>query len=351
MDREQQVPITPALGRWLRASTNADGPFSLQPLAGGNSNETLLVQSGSDEWVLRRPPRLSIAAGANNLAREHRVIAAVYTAGVRVPRPIAFASGETTNSDSNADAAELGPLFLMERIDGVSITDELPSGYPDADTSAASFGNELVDHLARLHAVDWTAAGLSDFGRPEQYLERQLQRLAQRYQSQKVRELPHFDALTDWLVQHLPPEHAPAVIHGDYHLDNTLFSPREPRLEAIIDFELSTIGDPLVDVGLLLAFWGPQRPSIPAMPHVQAVTRTPGAPTRRSLAERYAAASERDTSHVAWYAAFAFWKLASIVEGAYAQFLRGETDTEYARNLEHDVPRLVSEAWELRAGL
>ena len=213
-------------------------------------------------------------------------------------------------------------------------TDTLPAAYPDPPAAAQSFGTELIDNLAQVHAVDWRAAGLGDFGRPEQYLERQLQRLAERYESQKVREVPHFDALTSWLQQNPPPAQTPGIIHGDYHLDNTLFSPRAPRLEAIIDFELSTIGDPLVDLGLLLAFWGPDRPSTPAMAHVQAVTRTHGAPSRRDLAQRYAATSSRDVSNVAWYAAFAFWKLAAIVEGAYAQFLRGETSTEYARNLE-----------------
>ena len=242
-------------------------------------------------------------------------------------------------------------MMLMEYVDGVSITDTLPTGYPAPIEAADGFGTELVDALVGIHRVDWLAAGLEGFGRPEQYLQRQVERLRKRYTDQKVREVPWFDELADWLANNIPPIQAPGIIHGDYHLDNTLFDRSGPRLRAVIDFELSTIGDPLVDLGLLLAFWGPDRPARRAMPRIQAVTNVAGAVSRRDLAERYASTSGRNVDHLGWYMAMAFWKLAAIVEGAYAQLVRGETDTVYARALEFDVPLLVAQAWDLRLGV
>jgi aminoglycoside phosphotransferase (APT) family kinase protein len=160
-----------------------------------------------------------------------------------------------------------------------------------------------------------------------------------------VRELQAFERLAQWNGSNLPPEQPTALFHGDFHLDNCLMTPGPPiAVAGIIDWEMASIGDPLVDLGLLLAFWGDERPAEPAIPWVQAVTRSAGAPARRELAERYALRSGRSVEAIDWYMAFAFWKLAAIVEGAYAQHVHGMLDTAYARELETDVPRLLSEA-------
>jgi aminoglycoside phosphotransferase (APT) family kinase protein len=326
------------LETWLTEVTGDAGPFHLRRLAGGNSNETLLVESSTGQRrVLRRPPAATIAAGANDLAREHRVLTALHAAGAPVPQVLA----------PLADAEPLGPMILMEWIDGISLTDQLPASY--GTESASRIGEALIDALVQIHSVDWNEAGLDGFGQPDGYLTRQVDRLGARYERQSVRPLPDADWLGTWLRDNMPTSPPPTVIHGDYHLDNTLFDPRAPALRVVIDFELSTLGDPLTDLGLLLAFWGERTAPI-AMPRIQAVTRSADAPSRRALAERYEAASGRSVDDLAWYLAYAFWRLAGIVEGAYAQLVRGEADSEYARALETDVPALLAEARTFASG-
>jgi aminoglycoside phosphotransferase (APT) family kinase protein len=206
-------------------------------------------------------------------------------------------------------------------------------------------GHAAVDALARLHSAPWRDIGLADFGRPEGFLDRQVKRWAGQLENYRTRELPWFDELAAWLAANRPPDGEPGILHGDFHLDNTLMSRSAPiAVEAIIDWEMATIGDPLLDLGLLLAFWGPDRPSDPAMPRVQGVSRVDGAPTRAELASAYEEKSGRSVEHVHWYMALAFWKLAAIVEGAYAQFVDGRLDSRYAQELEHDVPALLREA-------
>src|SRR5258708_4111512 len=212
--------------------------------------------------------------------------------------------------------------------DAVPLTDTLPQAYGD-DTAATltCIGNEAVDALAELHTVDWRAAGLGDFGRPENFLERQVPRWRRQYESYKCRELPRFAQVAAWLESHRPPDQPAAILHGDMHLDNSLYDAHRPLLRAIVDWEMATIGDPLLDVGLLLGFWGP-RPIDPcAMPQVQAITRTPAAPTPAHLTERYARRTGRDVQHIDWYLALALCKLAAIVDGAYAQHLAGRLPT------------------------
>jgi aminoglycoside phosphotransferase (APT) family kinase protein len=209
----------------------------------------------------------------------------------------------------------------------------------------AAVGEAAIDALVALHGVDWRAAGLDDFGRPEGFLERQVGRWRGHFERHRVRELPDFDRVAAWLDANPPAPQEPALIHGDFHLDNCLFATRPPaRVAAIVDWEIATIGDPLLDLGLLLGFWGNERPDRPAMPWVQALTRVPGAPSRADLAARYATATGRSVDALPWYMALAFWKLAAIIEGAYAQYLEGKLDSDYARGLGTNVPALLAEA-------
>ena len=325
-------PMVPeALAHWLEQSLADPGPFQLQRLSGGNSNETLRLESAQGTRVLRRPPAATISPSAHAMEREHRVLRAIEGRGVPAPRPLAVAT----------DPAVPGaPVLVMEHVDGVPLTTELPKGW-----SARAVGEAAVDALAALHTVDWRDAGLEDFGRPDGFLERQVGRWRGQYEHYAVRELEHFAPVAAWLDANRPPDAAPALLHGDFHLDNCLFTADpDVRVAAIIDWEMATIGDPLLDLGLLLAFWGDERPAEPAMPRVQGCTRAVGAPSRALLAARYAERSERSVEHLDWYMALAFWKLAAIVEGAYAHHVAGDLDTPYARELERDVPALLAEA-------
>jgi aminoglycoside phosphotransferase (APT) family kinase protein len=328
----------PALHHWLAAHLGTPGPFELQPISGGNSNETALLTAPSGRWILRRPPAAAISATANDLGREFRVLSALAYQDVPAPRAIAFAAaGEVTERS----------CLLMEYSPGHPLTDRWPDDWPAAAT-IGQVGRAAIESLAALHRVDFEAAGLSGFGRPAGYLARQVARWRGQYEQHRVRDLPLFDELGDWLEGNRPAEGPPAILHGDFHLDNCLITPGPPtRVSAIIDWELATVGDPLVDLGLLLGFWGTDRARPIAMDRVQALSRRADAPGRRELADYYTALTERPTQALTFYMVLAFFKLAAIVEGAYARYLSHDVDSPYARALGADVPRLLHDAAHL----
>ncbi|MGE0066492.1 MAG: phosphotransferase family protein [Solirubrobacterales bacterium] len=328
------VPAT--LSAWLQTTLGDPGPFELTPLGGGNSNETLELRSPAARRILRRPPAAAIAPSAHNVAREDRILRALEGSGVPAPRPGAVCE--------DASVFEV-PFLVMEAVDGVAVTEALPSAYPPSPQALPQVGERVVEALADLHAVPWRQVGLADFGRPEGFLERQVERWQRQLDGYRFRELPYHAELAGWLAAERPQAGEPAIMHGDFHLDNCLISAAEPiGVTAIIDWEMATIGDPLLDLGLLLAFWGPDRPERPAMPRVQAASRLPGAPSREALAAHYAERSGRSIERLDWYMALAFWKLATIVEGAYAQYTEGKLRSRYARELGDDVPALLAEA-------
>lgn len=334
--------VEPALAHWLSEHLGQPGPWELRRLAGGNSNETCLLRNTDSEFVLRRPPRHALSASAHSVAREHRLLAALQDTAVPVPR--AFALCEDP-------AVPAAPFLLMEHIPGaVAITDELPAAYRADPNALTAVADEIVDALAAIHLLDWRAAGLDGFGRPEGFLERQVQRWFRQWQKIERRPLPAMPRLAAWLEHHRPEAGRPALMHGDFHLDNCLFSAAEPRALAVIDWETATIGDPLMDLGLLLAFWGERELTHPGMPGVQGVSRAPGAPPREHLLDRYAQVTGTSLWHIDYYRCLALFKLAAITEGAYTQYLDGELRTEYAAALEHDVPALLAEACAI-AGL
>lgn len=320
---------------WLEREAKIPGPLTAQRVGGGNSNATFLLRGPAGSFILRRPPAAALSGTAHSMAREHRVLRALAETEVPAPRPVAFCDDQDVTG---------APFLVMEHVDGVSITDRLPADYEPGAGSVRRLGEEMVDGLAALHRLDWQAAGLGDFGRPEQFLERQVSRWTKQYESHAVRDLPRFAQVGEWLEAKRPAQWTAGLMHGDFHLDNCLYSPTEPRLMAIIDWELATIGDPLLDLGLALAFWGSRPIDPPAMPQIQGVSRDASGPERDELAARYAERSGRFPDDLAWYMALALWKLAAIVEGAYAQYLDGRLRTDYARRLGDDVPRLLEEA-------
>jgi aminoglycoside phosphotransferase (APT) family kinase protein len=328
--------VRPALAAWLAGRTGDPGPFRLRPLAGGNSNETAELTSPTGRWVLRRPPATLTSPRSNDLSREFRILDALAGQRVRAPRAIAYTDDRSVSPVS---------CLVMEHVEGVALKDAWPSRWRPGPDTIGLLGHSAVEALADLHRVDWRARGLEDFGRPAGYLARQVARWRSQYELNQVRDLPLFERVGDWLEGNRPQETEPAIIHGDFHLDNMLAvaEPR-PRVAAIIDWELSTIGDPLVDLGLLLAFWGTDRTDPPAMPAIQGLSRLPSAPGRCELADHYSELTGRSTEALHFYMALAFFKLAAIVEGAYARFLAGDRDSDYARALADDVPRLLADA-------
>jgi aminoglycoside phosphotransferase (APT) family kinase protein len=233
----------------------------------------------------------------------------------------------------------------------VAITGELPPAYANDAPTLNRLGEELVDAIAAVHALDWRTLGIEGPANPSGYVHKQVERWLKVRAEDAVRDLPLIAEIGRWLLARLPTAPRAAVMHGDFHLDNTLFRRDAPVLAAIIDWELATIGDPLTDLALMLAFWGPRRVDPPGFAFVQQVTRSvPGLVSREALAARWSSATGIDAGELDYYLVFALWRLASIVEGAYVLYRKGLVADVYSRNLEHDVPALLLEA-ALRAGL
>lgn len=324
---------------WFQAETGIDvdaGRASLRRLSGGNSNVTLLLEDGTGRWVVRRPPLHALDPSAHSMSREWTVLSALRGTAVPAVHALAYCR----------DPELLGAEFLVLEMvpDAVSVLEVLPPAYPTGAAALAPLGYALVDALAELQGLDWVGAGLTGFGRPAGFLQRQVPRWEAQYRRNQVRDLPVFDRVTQWLREHLPPDQEPGILHGDYHLDNCLFAAARPELLAVVDWEMATVGDPLVDVGLCTAFWGPRPSDPPAMPPIQGVSRAAGAPGRAELVARYADRTGRDVTHIGWYQAFALWKLAVVIEAAWGQHVRGELRTPYTAALERDVPLMFDEA-------
>ena len=321
---------------WALRETGLAGAEPGERLGGGNSNVTQIVRHDGGRAVLRRPPDNAISASAaNGVRREFGMLQSLHGRAA-VPRALGFCD----------DASVLGqPFLLVEHIDGVSITTELPAAYARNSATLESLGTGLVDGIAAVHAIDWREVGIDAPAGADTFLEKQLERWLKVRAADPVRELPLLEQVANWLRQHLPAARNVSIAHGDFHLDNTLFRRDRPELAAIIDWELATVGDPLTDLGLMLAFWGPRRVESPGFDFVQQVTRQGiPAPSRESLADRWSLATGHAIESLDYYVVFALWRLAAIVEGAWALRVRGLVSDEYSRRLEHDVPALFEEA-------
>lgn len=330
------------LAAWLAANLGLEDAAPGRRLGGGNSNVTQLVTHRGGQVVLRRPPDNAISASAaNGVRREHRMLQAL-AGRARVPRPLGFCD----------DAGVIGqPFVIVEFVDGVAITGELPPAYANDAATLNRIGEELVDAIAAVHSLDWRTLGLEAPSSPAAYVQKQVERWLKVRAQDAVRDLPLVEEVGRWLLAGLPAAPRAAVMHGDFHLDNTLFRRDAPALAAIIDWELATIGDPLTDLALMLAFWGPRQVDPPGFAFVQQVTRgVPGLVSHEALAARWSRATGIDAGGLDYYLVFALWRLASIVEGAYVLFRRGLVADAYSKNLEHDVPALLLEAAQ-RAGL
>ncbi|MEU9126418.1 phosphotransferase family protein [Streptomyces sp. NPDC048506] len=287
------------------------GPLRGELIEGGRSNLTYRITDGDSHWVLRRPPLGHVLATAHDMRREHRVISALHPTPVPVPEALLLCE----------DEAVIGaPFYVMELVEGVPYrtAGQLAALGPDRTRQVVL---SLVDTLVELHAVDPQAVGLADFGRPDGFLERQLRRWGKQLAASRNRELPGIDELHQALGRALPASPAPAVVHGDYRLDNVLVG-ADDTITAVLDWEMSTLGDPLTDLGLLAMYSADLE--LPRSP-VSTTSGAPGHPSPDELIERYAARSGRDTSSIAWYTAFAWFKLAVILEGIHYRFTLGQT--------------------------
>jgi aminoglycoside phosphotransferase (APT) family kinase protein len=332
LQREPLLVLEP-LAAFLDARGIGSGELRAAPIGDGHSNVTYLLERDGDErFVLRRPPRGPLAPSTHDVLREARLLDLLAPTGVPVPPVLATGDDETVIG---------APFYVMPFIPGHVLTTELPAGFDNP----AAIGDALVDALAALHAVPLEGP-LAGFGRPDGYLERQLRRFGGLLETNATRPLPDLEAVAEWLARHRPSTSASTVVHGDYRLGNAMLHPA-PRVAAILDWEMSTLGDPLADVGYLTAMWAQADDPDDPMFALSRVTRGPGFASRERLAERYTQRTGRDTSDLRWYQVLAIWKAAIFLEGSYRRHQAGSTDDPYFARLTEGVPQLARRALAL----
>lgn len=312
----------------------------------GYSNETFFITWGSDQLVLRRPPRGAFLPTAHDVLREYRILSALEGKGARTPEPVLACE------DPDVIGTE---FYLMEKMDGHVIRTELPEVY-QPETMHAAIGTELVDALAELHAIDWDDTELEQIGYPDGYLERQVDRWQDQWErtrerTEEVRTVPTLDEVGERLNALIPDPQPTTVVHGDYKLDNVVYDGTPPRLVGILDWEMATLGDPLADVGWMLSFWRePEDPTEDVLSFEPRMTEQEGFPTRDELIDRYEAKTDVTVTNLDWYVAFSIWKLAILLEGSYARHLAGQTDDPFFAQMEDGVPTLAKRALDVLQG-
>ena len=329
--------LGPWFGSHVEGATGA--PLHAELIAGGRSNLTYVIGDGTHDWVLRRPPLGHVVETAHDMRREYRVLAGLGSTDVPVPEVLAFGDDDTLIG---------APFYVMERVEGqiLRTRDEVAALSP---TEARACSECLVDVLARLHSVDYEAVGLGDFGHPDGFLARNLARWGKQWQANKTRELPALDEVARRLETALPPSGPPGIVHGDYRLDNTMLAADDPgRIAAVLDWEMSTLGDPLTEVGLLLVYWGDSAQL--AVLAAQGVGDVPGFLSRDEVVARYAEHSGRSVTHLDFYVVLAMYKLAIIVEGINARYLMGKTLGEGFAERGTIVAALAEQALEVAQG-
>jgi aminoglycoside phosphotransferase (APT) family kinase protein len=322
---------------WARSALPQLGDaWSAEVVSGGLSNLTYRVRGEGGTVIVRRPPLGRLLPSAHDMAREHRVLSALAPTDVPVPQVLALCE----------DPDVLGaPFYAMAEVPGTVYREP-------AQTAALTPGqrralaNDLVDVLARIHRVDLDATGLRDFGRPEGYVERQLRRWTAQWEASRTRDVEGMAELLDALALERPADGETTLVHGDYRLDNTLVTQPGgiPAVAAVVDWELSTLGDPLADLAMWLTYWSGPGEDGTAVPVARGLTALEGFPTGDELAERYAALTGRDLSHLAFYRAFTDWRLAVILEGVHARYLAGKSVGEGYDRVGPAVPLLVERA-------
>jgi len=302
---------------WLAA--NVAGlrlPLSFALITGGHSNLTYCVTDAAGrKVVLRRPPLGAVLATAHDMGREHRIISSLAGSGVPVPPALGLCSDAAVNG---------APFYVMAFVEGVvlDLGSTVEKHIPRLE-DRRGLGRHVIEVLALLHSVDVDAIGLGDLGRREGYITRQLKRWSTQWEQSKTRELPAMEQVYEALSSGIPEQHGSGVVHGDYRLGN-LLTGKHARIAAVLDWELCTLGDPLADLGYLMNNWAEPGESGPeARGAALAPTVAGGFPSRREMQGHYAALTGRDVSHVDYYRAFSYWRLAAIVEGVLARYLKG----------------------------
>ena len=325
----EEIDVEALSGFLAERLPSLDGELSVEQFPGGFSNLTYLVRAGTRELVLRRPPFGSKVRSAHDMGREFRVLEGLAEAFPKAPRPLAYCE----------DVAILGvPFYLMDRVQGVILRTRMPVESAPEPKLMTRVGESLVDTLAELHAVDYQAAGLGELGRPDGYVERQVAGWRKRYAAAQTDEVEAMDTVGSWLAENQPSTSDSALIHNDFKYDNLVLDRDDwSRVLAVLDWEMATLGDPLMDLGTTLAYWV-EADDPPALLALQlSPTTLPGNLSRAEVAERYASASGRQLGELVFYYVYGLFKIAAIIQQIYYRYRSGHTSDPRFANLQHGV--------------
>ncbi len=326
------------LGPWLRQHVEGfSAPFKISPFVGGQSNPTYLIESPAGRYVLRRKPGGKLLPSAHAVDREYRVIAALAGTQVPVARARALCVDETVIGTA---------FYVMDYVEGRIFWEDALPEVPAKERRAIY--NELNRVLAALHAVDFRAVALSDYGKPDRYVERQVARWTKQYRASETESIDAMERLIDWLPRHVPPEEEPCIVHGDYRLDNVIFHPQEPRILAVLDWELSTLGNPLVDFAYLCSRWHAPATQFRSLGGLDLDALN--IPTEREFVADYCRRRGRapvDPKTWAYYLAFNMFRMAGILQGVLARALQGNASSATAFETGRRARPLAEQAWRL----
>lgn len=319
-----------------------EAPIQVRQFRSGYSNLTYLVRVGDRELILRRPPFGSQVATAHDMEREYRVLSRLQPLWDKAPPPLVLCQ----------DPAVLGaPFYLMERVRGMILRRDPPPGIELDPDTARGLSKTLVDTLVELHGLDLEATGLGELGKPEGYVERQVRGWTERYQGSKTDDIPQIEQVAERLAARLPEvagQGDAAFVHNDFKYDNLVLDPAEPtRVLAVLDWEMATVGDPLLDLGTSLGYWVEADDPEPLQRFRFGPTHLPGSLTRREIAERYAEGSGRDLSHLDFHYAFGLFKIAVIAQQIYYRYVQGQTRDERFAPLIHAIRALGGMAFRV----
>jgi len=317
----------------LEGRFDAASPMSVAQFPGGHSNLTYLLRFGNQEFVMRRPPFGPVPPKAHDMAREYRILEAVHPVYSLAPRPLLLCEDETITGST---------FYVMERRRGLVVRTKEPPELADKPAERRRASKAIVNALADLHNVDIAAHGLVALGKPAGFVERQVRGWSDRWRGSRTSELPEMDALASWLAERLPRDPLrPTMVHGDFKLDNVMLSQQDVgRVVAVFDWEMSAVGDPLVDLGIILAYWV-HVSTVSQDDAVSSVTQLPGWFTREEILERYAARTQLDVTDIAFYEVFALFKLAVVLQQIFYRYHRGQTDDQRFASLDQRVTWLA----------
>ena len=310
----EELPIEKLAAYLQQHLPDLSGDVVVKQFPSGHSNLTFLLQIGEQEFVLRRPPFGANIKTAHDMGREYKILSHLHPVYGKVPRPLLYCGDESV----------LGaPFYVMERVRGIILRAKPPQELALTPEVMRDLSLAFVDNLAAIHAVDYVAAGLDDLGKPHGYVARQARGWTERYVNAKTDDIPDIERVAAWLAEHLPPESGATLIHNDYKYDNLVLDPQDLHIRAVLDWEMATIGDPLMDLGTSLGYWVEANDSEELRALAFGLTMLPGNLSRGEIVQRYAQTSRRDVSHIQFYYVYALFKIAVIVQQIYNRYKQG----------------------------